>query len=306
MAQHKDVRAAGEHVEALLAELRASADPRAAQVAEDLVRTLVQLYGEGLAHVVTIAGDPGRGGNPAVVDALVADPLVESLLLVHDLHPLDVDTRIQRALDGVRPYLGSHAGGVEYLGVDAEGVVRLKLEGSCHGCPSSTVTVRLAIERAIEEAAPETVRIEVEGVVAEPAGPKLLQIGRRGPDQPARSPARTPAAGVDAEGWAHLPPWPAGGADSRAVNLGGVPVLVCRVDGALYAYRDSCPECGSSLAKGEIDGAALRCPGCRRQYDVKMAGLGLDDPARHLDPLPLLPDTEGGGVRIAVGAGAGP
>ena len=52
----------------------------------------------------------------AVRDRLLADPLVESLLLLHDLHPLDVDTRIQRALDRVRPYLGSHAGGVEYLG----------------------------------------------------------------------------------------------------------------------------------------------------------------------------------------------
>ena len=54
-----------------------------------------------------------------MLDRLVADPLVESLLLLHGLHPLDVDTRIQRALDNVRPYLGSHAGGVEYLGVTA-------------------------------------------------------------------------------------------------------------------------------------------------------------------------------------------
>jgi Fe-S cluster biogenesis protein NfuA/nitrite reductase/ring-hydroxylating ferredoxin subunit len=268
-----------------------------AQIAEDLVRTIVTLYGEGLAHVVAIAGDPAQGGGSAVVHALIADPLVEGLLLVHDLHPLDVDIRIQRALDGIRPYLGSHAGGVEYLGVDADGVVRLKLEGSCHGCPSSMVTVRLAIERAIGDAAPEATRVEVEGVVPESTGPKLLQIGRRVPDRP----ARTAVAGVDAEGWAHLPPWPVGGADSRAVNVAGAPVLVCRVGGALYAYRDSCPECGSSLAKGEIDGAALRCPGCRRQYDLRLAGLGLDDPARHLDPLPLLSDEDGGGVRIAVG-----
>ena len=56
---------------------------------------------------------------------LADDPLVESLLLLHGLHPLDVDARIQRALDRVRPYLGSHAGGVEYLGV-ADGVARLQ------------------------------------------------------------------------------------------------------------------------------------------------------------------------------------
>ena len=108
---------------------------------------------------------------------LTADPLVESLLLLHGLHPLDVDARIQRALDQVRPYLGSHAGGVEYLGV-SDGVARLRLEGCCHGCPSSTVTVRLAIEGAVQDAAPEVTEVAVEGMTAPPE-PKLLQIGPR-------------------------------------------------------------------------------------------------------------------------------
>jgi Fe-S cluster biogenesis protein NfuA len=110
----------------------------------------------------------------------MADPLVEALLLVHDLHPLDVDARIQRALDGVRPYLGSHAGGVEYLGVDGDGVVRLRLEGTCNGCPASTETVRSAIQRAVEDAAPETSGVHVEGVVTPTPG--LLQISRLVPD----------------------------------------------------------------------------------------------------------------------------
>ena len=119
---------------------------------------------------------------------------MESLLLLHDLHPLDVDARIQRALDQVRPYLGSHAGGVQYLGVTGEGVARLRLEGSCHGCPSSTVTVQLAIKGAVEDAAPEVTEVVVEGVTAPPAGP-LLQIGSRppGPDPGGRDEA--PAAG---------------------------------------------------------------------------------------------------------------
>ena len=71
------------------------------------------------------------------------------------------------ALDQVRPYLGSHAGGVELLGVDAAGVVHLRLEGSCDGCPSSVQTVKLAIERAIEEAAPEVAGVEVENLTRE-------------------------------------------------------------------------------------------------------------------------------------------
>ena len=112
-----------------------------------------------------------------MIAELAGDPLVESLLLLHGLHPLDVDARIQRALDQVRPYLGSHAGGVQYLGV-TDGVARLRLEGSCNGCPSSTVTVRLAIQGAVLEAAPEVTEVVVEGMTTAPE-PALLQIGRR-------------------------------------------------------------------------------------------------------------------------------
>ncbi len=52
-----------------------------------------------------------------LLDRLAADDLVASLLAVHGLHPYDVETRVARALDGVRPYLGSHGGDVELLGL---------------------------------------------------------------------------------------------------------------------------------------------------------------------------------------------
>ena len=66
---------------------------------------LVELYGAGLATIVAILG-ADRDAGPRLLDALAADPLVESLLLVHDLHPLDADARIRRALEAVRPQLG--------------------------------------------------------------------------------------------------------------------------------------------------------------------------------------------------------
>ncbi|HXZ70788.1 MAG TPA: hypothetical protein VEH31_07960, partial [Streptosporangiaceae bacterium] len=106
------VRQAGERIEELLATLR-SASGSAAAAAEELVRLLLGLYGDGLGHIMDALAAEGAAGD-AVRDRLLADPLVESLLLLHDLHPLDTDTRVQRALDRVRPYLGSHAGGVEY------------------------------------------------------------------------------------------------------------------------------------------------------------------------------------------------
>jgi Fe-S cluster biogenesis protein NfuA/nitrite reductase/ring-hydroxylating ferredoxin subunit len=290
------VRQVGDQVEELLSSLR-SAGCQAA--AEELVRLLVGLYGDGLERIMAVLRDHDAAGQ-AVIAALAEDPLVESLLLLHDLHPLNIDARVQRALDRVRPYLGSHAGGVEYLGV-TDGVARLKLEGSCNGCPSSTVTVQLAIESAVLDAAPEVTQVVVEGMTAPPE-PKLLQIGQRpatdsiggGPNGAGPHSSAT-GGGV---GWITLPN--IGPPSSRPVtaSAGDTTVLVCAVRGTLYAYRDACAACGCSLADGLLDRELLTCPGCAARYNVRLAGQGVDDAALHLDPLPLLADSQG--VRVAL------
>jgi Fe-S cluster biogenesis protein NfuA len=283
------VRKTGERIEELLSSLGPAGGEKAAAIAEELVGLLVGLYGDGLAHIVALLADRGEQGAE-ILAALTGDPLVESLLLLHDLHPLDLDTRVQRALDQVRPYLGSHAGGVEYLGV-TDGVARLKLEGSCHGCPSSTVTVKTAIEGAIMEAAPEVAEVVVAGMTTPEPAPALLQIGRRPADGPA-----APGAGPE-PGWFTLPD--IGPPSSRPVTAlaGDVTVLVCAVRGTLYAYRDACAACGSSMAAGLLEREQLTC-GCGARYNVRLAGQGLDDQALHLDPLPLLTDSHG--VRVAL------
>ncbi len=179
MAAGHDARAAGERVEALLAELRSHAGPQVAGVAEELVSCLVELYGAGLAQIVAILGsDEGEGPGPRLLDKLVADPLVESLLLVHDLHPLDTSTRVRRAVEQVLPQLGAHAGEVEYRGLDEQGVVRLRLERSAHGCQSSAGTIQAVIEQAVRAAAPEAAGVDIE-VAEMPAELPLLQITRR-------------------------------------------------------------------------------------------------------------------------------
>jgi Fe-S cluster biogenesis protein NfuA/nitrite reductase/ring-hydroxylating ferredoxin subunit len=300
-------------VEELLDSLNAGGFGSAAPAAEELVGLLVGLYGDGLTQIVTILAESGPEGA-ATLARLADDPLVESLLLLHGLHPLDVDARIQRALDRVRPYLGSHAGGVEYLGV-AAGVARLKLEGSCSGCPSSTVTVQLAIEGAVLDAAPEVTSVVVEGMTPAPPAPALLQIGARPDEVPAelvQAAAVQAATGQAATGqiqagngvgWVTLPN--IGPPSSRPVSAsaGGLPVIVCSVRGTLYAYRDGCAGCGSSLAEGELNREVLTCPGCGARYNVRLAGKSLADAGSpetgvHLDPLPLLADSQG--VRVAV------
>jgi Fe-S cluster biogenesis protein NfuA len=146
-------------IDALLDEVEAL-DPRGRDTATELAQALLDLHGEGLARIMEHCS------------ALpVEDELVAHLLLLHGLHPVPLEQRVHGALDEVRPYLVAHGGGVELLAIDG-GVVRLRLLGACHGCPSSAVTLKLAVEEAIERAAPDVERIEAEG---EPE-PGLLKI----------------------------------------------------------------------------------------------------------------------------------
>ena len=154
-ARETDAREIGARVEALLADLRARSGPEAADVAEELVTCLVRLYGAGLETIMRTVGAEQR-----LQALLIADPLVESLLLVHDLHPLDAGTRIRRAL-------GKLGVGAEFLGLDDAGVVEIRLG---KGCGSVTGD----IEQAVTDAAPETT-----GVRFAPRQAPLLQITHR-------------------------------------------------------------------------------------------------------------------------------
>jgi len=176
MPDASNLRASGDRIEQALNELQDGADPRTLARAEELLRLVSELYGAGLAKIVHIIGKDAEGGK-RLMDALVADPLVESLLLLHDLHPLDVGTRVGQAIEEVTPRLGSHAGQVEFVGVDDRGVILLRLQQSGHGCQSSSAGVQAAIEQSVAAAAPEAAGVEID-VITMPAELPLLQITR--------------------------------------------------------------------------------------------------------------------------------
>jgi Fe-S cluster biogenesis protein NfuA len=171
----QNLQAVGDRIEQLLAELTATRDPRAQAIAEDLVRSVTELYGAGLERVVDLVAEAAPDVTPLLFD----DELVGSLLLVHGLHPERVEARVERALASVRPLLAQHGGDVELLAVDERvGAIHIRLLGSCDGCPSSTATLRGAVEVAIAEAAPEITIIDVE----EPAAAAVetpVALGRK-------------------------------------------------------------------------------------------------------------------------------
>ena len=95
------------------------ASPPVWERVEEIVRSVVQLYGEGLKRIDEIAAADGAAGE-RLRSQLAADDLVSSLLILHGLHPKDFETRVREALERVRPYLGSHGGDVEITELDAE------------------------------------------------------------------------------------------------------------------------------------------------------------------------------------------
>jgi Fe-S cluster biogenesis protein NfuA len=142
-------------VEALVEQLKTAGDPETRAAALELVQTLMEIHYAGLDRMMEIVSD----SNATTLDVFAQDDSVANMLLLHGLHPIDLESRVMSALDTVRPYLHSHGGNVELIEV-AEGIVRLRMIGTCDGCPSSALTIKTAIEKAILEAAPDVVSIE--------------------------------------------------------------------------------------------------------------------------------------------------
>jgi Fe-S cluster biogenesis protein NfuA/nitrite reductase/ring-hydroxylating ferredoxin subunit len=250
--------------------------------------TVLQLYGTGLQRIVDRVLASGPEGA-RIASQLADDPLVATLLLIHDLHPIPLEQRVQDALDSVRPYMDSHGGNVELLSLQ-DGVARIRLQGSCSDCSASSVTLELAIKQALEDAAPDLEGLEVEGVAPQMPGLALpMASGGNGAELPVvMSPAwfEVDGAGEPAEG------------AIAAVTVAGSELVIANVDGTLLAYMDTCAGCGGALHGGALAEGALRCPQCARSYFLPRAGRSMDDERLQLEPVPLL--REQGRVKVAL------
>jgi Fe-S cluster biogenesis protein NfuA/nitrite reductase/ring-hydroxylating ferredoxin subunit len=288
-----------QRVEELTARVEDLPDPAARRAAEDLMSAVIDMYGLGLSRIVEILSENEGAGE--VKQQLVDDGVIASLLLIHDLYPVPIEERVTEALDDVRPYMESHGGNVELVSLE-DGVVRLRLEGSCDGCPASSSTLELAIKTALEEAAPDLLGIEVEGIEqdlldpVEVTGTPLPVVHVGGSNGSAGIPA--PAG---ASGWRDLNGQVDGLAEDELsrIEVDGTPIVLAKVEGSLLAYLDSCPSCEGSIADAELDEGMLTCPTCDRRYFLPRAGRSLDDEKLHLGPVPLLA-SEADGVRVAL------
>jgi Fe-S cluster biogenesis protein NfuA/nitrite reductase/ring-hydroxylating ferredoxin subunit len=270
-----------ERVQALTAQLEGVQDFQARAIADELVASVVQLYGAGLVRICAALDDDVR-------DRLAQDGVVASLMLIHGLYPVDLETRVREALHQVRPYMESHGGDVELVGLE-DGVARLRLVGHCKGCPASEATLELAIKQALEETAPDLEGLEVEGVrEARPAFELPVIVSANGTGN-----------GSGAPSWAELQSEPPSPGTTAFIRVSGADLLVANVGGTLLAYRNACGACRARLDAAEMapDGT-LTCAECGNRFELRRAGRSPDDDEVQVAPVPLLRGE--GRVRVAV------
>lgn len=169
-ARRGDFRVQSERVEKLAAKLDQAGDPEVRAAALELVQSVVELHGAALQRLIDKCLEMPQGEQ--VLAAALDDNLVAGIFLLHSLHPDDIETRVVRGLAAVRPYLQSHGGDCELVSV-RDGIVRLKLHGTCGSCPSSSLTLKNAVEEALYEAAPDILEIVV---VEQPAASNLVVL----------------------------------------------------------------------------------------------------------------------------------
>ena len=149
----KEFQAQLRRLDTLLQESARIADPAAQVHARALVQAVLNLHCAGLERILALL-------DPTTLDACVQDEIVGGLLLLHGLHPLELEERVREALEQVRPTLQLHGCAVESFDVN-DGVVLLRLAGDCE---SSAAVIRQTLEEALTAKAPDAAAVEIEGL----------------------------------------------------------------------------------------------------------------------------------------------
>src|SRR6202011_1152434 len=274
-----DINLHGERIQRLLEKIESLPYPAAKELINECMEAVVAFYGAGLSRILQVASGDGAEGRKVYRD-LIHDDVIKGLLLIHDLHPLDLEARLREALDKVRPYLKSHGGNVELISLKND-IAKLRLQGTCESCASSSVTLELAIRHAIEQACPDLVHFEVEGVVQDEGLPRASPVSR---------PTTADWTVIENAQWLAEGDW-------MPVRVREMRLVICKVNETFYAYRNRCPACNMPFDAGTLKGDFLSCS-LGHRYDLRHAGRCAEIPTAHLDPFPLL--AQEGIVKVAL------
>ncbi|MBA3765416.1 MAG: Rieske 2Fe-2S domain-containing protein [Acidobacteria bacterium] len=280
----------------LVAELEQYPDTEVREKALDLVQIIIKLHGEALRRILaTFESLPIKS---EIYARMLGDEVISAILTVHDLLPEELETRVAKAIEELRPFLISQGCDVKLLGVD-EGRARLRLMRSGKGAPP-VAALKLEIEKVLDVAAPDLLGIDIEGVaeqieatakaaallgamIAPPrsgaaaAPANLVQIKRARPDT--TNVSGTWISVVRALGFED--------GQFKIVNYAEINLLVCKLGGEFYAYRNACAVGQQPLDNAAFDSPMLTCSCHGYNYDLRRAGACLERPELRLESLPL-------------------
>jgi hypothetical protein len=147
-----------DRIEELVHRAESVEDPKLRGIAVDLLQAVLNFHAAALERMMEIAAASAPDGE-AIIDRIAADDLVSSVLLLHGLHPDDLETRVNRAVEKLQRLFGSRGASISLLAIE-EDVVRLRFDTDrvWSGAP-----VKASIEAAVYQAAPEIMNVIVEG-----------------------------------------------------------------------------------------------------------------------------------------------
>ena len=161
MADDIHLRSKLARVEELIHEAEKLPDEALRNKVQELVQNLLDFHGIGLARMVDQIRQMGDAGN-TLLRNWSRDQVTSSLLLLYGLHPVEIETRVREALDGMRSELRAQGVEVELVGID-EGIVHMRMTDKDQSHPSSGIALRRKLAKAIYEAAPDVTGIKADG-----------------------------------------------------------------------------------------------------------------------------------------------
>lgn len=266
-----ELQAAADLADQLIQEFEQHPDEQVREKVFQLLDAVDRLHRPGLRALMQFLESKKLWG---IIEQARSDPVIRTLLELYDLMPRTEEQQVQKALDLVRPYMQSHGGEIDVLGV-TEGIVRVRLKGSCNGCSESAVTLQRGVEEALKQGFPGFKGLEVEESPPPTAGPSFISL-----EEVAEAPGKP--IFLDAVRLEEVSP-----GSMKGVMLEGVNVLICNVDGEVYALQNACQGRGLPLDMGEVRGETIICRwhGCRYDARTGKAIPGGDD--RHMAEVDL-------------------
>jgi Fe-S cluster biogenesis protein NfuA len=165
MVQDTELQKKMHRIGEMVERLESAADPHSQAIARELVESLMALHGAGLERILELVAEAGETGEK-IIRKCGRDEVVSGLLLLYELHPENLHSRVTYALEKTRPFLESHSASAELVSIDDDGKVSVRVHLKAGGCGSTATTVKSTLESAIQDAAPDASAIVVEDPAA--------------------------------------------------------------------------------------------------------------------------------------------